>query len=511
MTDLDSAALRVRCLASTRVAERARCEESRFSQKKDAEPRDEQTRDHDDEQELGLTRELSDDDSSISTSESDSDSESSYASTTTNPGAQSRYTSCIQEAQLSPDGTCVFTSDYNRTFSVYPIDTDILSETGTRALKPYAQFTSSNPIWAFAANPLFNLNDASSTHVLVSQRDSYINLHNALWDTTRIYESNESQAAKTTSPVNISTPLTSYKLINHLNEAVTAPLSLVYSHSSAHFFAGSQNAIAIFDLEHTDNPIHTIKTIPSRNSKLKGGGRGFKGYISALSLSPATSTCQAGLLAAGARTRYIGIYDPVSGSEITHFSLPGTLDGKKLRSENLSHVMGDGVSSLKWSPCGKYLYVAERMSDVLLIYDVRNFSLTLGYCVGRRAATKQKLGFDVWNSGASMYDVEGIGHEVWAGGVDGRVRVWKDPWRREGAVEADEVVCVGGGGGIGGEEEEVPVVATLVHPYGSLAVAACGAVEVGDGSRGGGIRRGGGMRPKYREWGSLSILGLGGN
>jgi WD40 repeat protein len=302
-------------------------------------------------------------------------------------------------------------------------------------------------------------------------------------------------------PVDIHTPLASYKLINHLNEAVTAPLSLAYSNTGTHFFAGSQNSIAIFDLSNTDDPIHIIPTIPSKRNKLKGGGRGFKGYISALAVSPPSPTSAEGLLAAGSRTRYVGLYDCISGREATHMSLPGTVDGKKLRTENLAHIMGDGVSSLKWSPCGKYLYVAERQSDVLLIYDVRQFALALGYCAGRKAQTKQKLGFDVWSAGASPYDGDSIAHEVWAGGTDGMVRVWKDPYLKEGAVEADEVVGVGDG-------LEMPVVSTLVHASGSLAVTARGSVDIDGGDGRGGIARGGGTRPRFTERGCLDILGL---
>ena len=512
--------LRVRCLASTKIADALEETDQRHSTDHA------RSEDRDDDQEQGSQEDVEDrtegidlvedaehlekDDSdanhvSASTSSgSSTNSDSESDSSATSPGISftartPASTSCIQEAQLSPDGTCIFTSDYDRAFSVYPIATDILDSTTPQPLKIYAQFKSADPIWAFAPNPLFNLQDPSSTHILVSRRDRYINLHNALWD---VSDSN-AQSRPQDAPVDIRTPLASYKLINHLNEAVTAPLSLSYSNSGTHFFAGTQNSISIFDLSHTDDPIHTIPTIPSKRNKLKGGGRGFKGYISALAVSPPTSTSSEGLLAAGARTRYVGIYDSLSGSEVTHFSLPGTVDGKKLRNENLAHVMGDGVSSLKWSPCGRYLYVAERQSDVLLIYDVRNFELALGYCAGRKALTKQKLGFDVWNAGASPYDVESVAHEVWAGGTDGKVRVWKDPYMKEGAVEADEVVDVGDG-------EVMPVVSTLVHASGSLAVAARGTLETGDGTVEGGIRRGGGTRPRFSERGCLEILGLSG-
>lgn len=450
-------------------------------------------------------------------SQESTDSDSDSASSTDSDGAPSSppstlKTSCIQEAQLSPDGTCIFTSDYSRTFSVYPLNPTIFSSPTTQPLQPYAQFTSADPIWAFAANPLFNLQDPSSTHVLVSRRDRYITLHNALWDTLSLNPST-SPSPPPSSPINIHTPLTSYKLINHLTEAVTAPLSLAYTPSGTHFLAGSTNSIALFDLSHPSSPVRTIRTIPSTRSKLKHGGRGFKGAISALATAPTSDS----LLAAGARTRCVALYDVNGGGgeggggsgEITHFSLPGSRDGRKLHnsSDDEKELMGDGVSSLKFSPCGRYLYVAERGADVLLIYDVRHFTLALGYCKGRNARTKQRLGFDVWSAG-------GEGHEVWAGGVDGRVRVWRDPWAKGGGVEADEVVDVGGavygggGGGGGGEDEEVmPVVSTLVHSSGSLGVVARGMVGVGEG---GGNRRGGGVRPRVYEQGCLDIFGLSG-
>ncbi|KAI4924777.1 hypothetical protein J4E85_007894 [Alternaria conjuncta] len=424
-------AMNVRCLASTRISrcdaqekereedrdeDRGRAESNEVDeaermmassdhvpqQSMEDEPEDKNNKDASD----GQSSRRSSLPSSQSELESELESESENGSDSGNSEHLSDakpYTSCIQEAQLSPDGSCVFTSDYSRQFSVYPISNDILTQTNPQPLTPYASLRSADPIWAFAVNPLFNLQDASSTTVLISRRDAYISLHNALWPTSQ--KPNEDN--QTSGPVHISTPLASYKLINNLTEAVIAPLSLAYSTTGTHFFAGSKDEIAIFDLVETDKPIHTIRTIPAKRNKLKGGGRGFKGLISALSLSPPSYTSHDGILAAGSRTRYIGIYDPIGGTEITHFSLPGTINGIKFRNENLQSVMGDGVTSLKWSPCGKYLYVAERSSDVLLIYDVRNFSLTLGYCAGRQALTRQKLGFDVWNAGQSPYDSAG--------------------------------------------------------------------------------------------------------
>lgn len=394
--------------------------------------------------------------------------------------------SCITEAQLSPDATCVFTADYARKFCVYPFTPDISAEGTQQKLVPYAQFPSADPIWAFTVNPYFDVNDRNTTTVLVSRRDQYIGLHNALWDISQDKEADPQFTPN--GPVDISSKLASYKLVDKLTEAVTAPISLAWSPCGSYFYAGQRNQIAIFDLTYTDDPIAKIRTIPSNRNKLKGGGWGFKGDVSALSPSPANAE----VLAVGTRTRYVGLYDTVSAQEITHFALPGTIDGKRTENERLRAVIGEGVTQLKWSPDGTYVYVAERNSDAVLIYDVRNFSLALAHCAGRQALTRQKMGFDIWTP-------IGESHEVWAGGTDGRVRVWRNPYLSEGAVEADEVIDVG----------KDPVSDVLVHPYGHAAVVAKGKYEVGNEPEGKTITRGGLTHPMYSEWGCLDILGLG--
>jgi hypothetical protein len=415
-----------------------------------------------------------------------------------------RYVSAIQEAQLSPDGTCIFTTNYDRMFSVYPIDNDILQESSTRSLNAYASFKSADPLWAFSVNPYFDLNEASTATVLVSRRDQYISLHNALWDLSGDRPispdsaDDESGVKTTRPPVNISTKLASYKLVDYLTEAVIAPTSLTYTHSGTHFLAGEQDRIALFDMEYTTDPISKIQTIPSKRNKLKGGGYGFKGVISALNISPSTQMSRTGILAAGSRTRYVGLYDAEgSGEEITHFSLPGQVNGRKIWDGEDTALMGAGVSELKWSACGKYLFVAERMSDVILIYDIRKFERALGCCGGRNAMSTKRMGFDVWSVG-DVY-AQDVAHEIWAGDTDGCVRVWRDPHLKEGRVEAEEVVKV----------SDSPLASTLVHPCGSLAIAASGCQDFGGEEIGRGRSRGGGHTPSFREWGGLTILGLG--
>ncbi|KAL9080377.1 MAG: hypothetical protein Q9157_000833 [Trypethelium eluteriae] len=80
-------------------------------------------------------------------------------------------------------------------------------------------------------------------------------------------------------------------------------------------------------------------------------------------------------------------------------------------------LTGRGVTQVLWSPCGQYLYIAERMSDIVQIYDVRMFR-RLGYLKGRQAMTNQRMCIDL------RYTSLANGYEIWAGGKDGVVRAW---------------------------------------------------------------------------------------
>lgn len=136
----------------------------------------------------------------------------------------------------------------------------------------------------------------------------------------------------------------------------------------------------------------------------------MKGIVSTLSTSPDGS----GILAAGTFTRHIGLYGSNgSGDCIATFGVAGT--------EAQRNIGGKGITQTLWSPCGRYLYVVERKSDGILVYDIRVTGQLVGWLEGRKAKTNQRLKADVITTGE-----EGA-HELWAGGTDGVMRVWKDP------------------------------------------------------------------------------------
>ncbi|KAF2739817.1 hypothetical protein EJ04DRAFT_420116, partial [Polyplosphaeria fusca] len=368
----------------------------------------------------------------------------------------------IHETHLSPDSSCIFTSDYARHLTVY-----------THTLHPYARLRAPEPIRTFTPHPLFNYLSSPTTLLLTSIKDRPITLHNALWPLSA------SPPPSPNSVLDITTPLATYPLVNPLTEAFIAPSSLIFNTSGTHFLAGSKNTLSIFDTATPGPPTTTLRTIPSSRNKLKHGGVGYKGEISALALSSSTH-----MLAAGTRdTRCIGLYDISRSTEcVTHFSLHAMLqDG----------LGGAGITQLRWSACGTYLFAAERCADSVVVYDRRKMGFGVGWCGGRRAETRQRLGFDVWEG-------EG-GTEVWGGGTDGRVRGWRDPWMKEGRVEADRVVEVGEGA----------VVSALVREGGRGLVVARGVVDVGGGGEGR-VWGGEGMgRQRWREWGALDVVDIG--
>lgn len=168
-----------------------------------------------------------------------------------------------------------------------------------------------------------------------------------------------------------------------------------------------------------EEPIWQLPTIPSRRKKIVGGGVGIKGIVSALAASPEGGQ----LLAAGTFTRKIGLYSSNgAGDSVGVFPVSGTEADRK--------IGGQGITQLSWSPDGRYLFVAERKSDGVLVYDIRVTGKLLGWLQGRSAMSMQRLGIDICQSSNTSC-------ELWAGGTDGNVRVYVNPHRSEGGIEYD--------------------------------------------------------------------------
>ncbi|CAD0048247.1 unnamed protein product, partial [Aureobasidium pullulans] len=280
---------------------------------------------------------------------------------------------CFRHALLSADGTAVVT--YNE---------DLI-------LRTFALSSST-------LHPAFDVTNPASTLVLTSQPDLPLRLTNAL---------------------DLSYTHASYTWQNPLTEAYISPSSLLFI-DNTRFVAGTKDNIALFDIEVGGGPVNEYPTRKGRKArKLYGADTaGIGGIVSSLALSGDN------ILAAGTYNRQVGLFENAGqGETAAAFDL-------KFNDAEDSLLRGNGVSQLAWSPCGNYLFVAERQSDALLVYDIRHTGQRLGYVTGRCALTTLKLSFDVASNSEGKID-------IWAGGTDGKVRVWCDVTSREGRIEPD--------------------------------------------------------------------------
>jgi len=151
---------------------------------------------------------------------------------------------------------------------------------------------------------------------------------------------------------------------------------------------------------------------------MKGGGVGMRGIVSALSLQPRAND-ETGMLAAGTWTRWVGLYDMGGmGGTVATWSIADAADKN-------AGVGGTGITQTAWRACGRYLFVVERKSRGILVYDVRVTGELVCWLEGRGAETNQRLGVDVFEGER--------GTEIWAGGTDGVVKVWDNVGMIEGA------------------------------------------------------------------------------
>ncbi|KAF2761582.1 WD40 repeat-like protein [Pseudovirgaria hyperparasitica] len=340
----------------------------------------------------------------------------------------------IGRAQWSTDGTCVLTSSDGRRnrLSTFVLPPNLLESPSHINLSPYFTYQLPVQIHAFTPYSLFSLFDTSTCLVLSSPLDLPLRLTNALFNAP---------------------PIATYKIISPANEAYRSPHALLFSPSSPSLFiSGCTSLITVHDLAVPGSlPLESHRTAPAKSRAAISGRRGMRGIISSLAICPSTST-----LAAGTLLNNIGLYASEGrGEVITTFNINPSFSSSSFASSSstTSPHPGGGITQVSWSPCGNYFLAGCRRSDIALIYDIRN-GKRLSWLSGRAAQTNQKLGFDVVAVGA--------GWEVWAGGTDGRVRVWKDPHVTEG-----EILPIAAW-----KAHDDPVTSVLVHTCGNVVATA---------------------------------------
>lgn len=298
--------------------------------------------------------------------------------------------------QWSADGTCLIATSHGHAVKTFVVPADLLEEQDEPStLRPFSHIASPDPINAVAGYPFFDLQDPASTLILASQRDHPVRLSSAMTGER----------------------IASYSLVNPLTDAYISPNALVFSCDGSKFVAGSESLVSTFDISRPgQEPLSSTQTGPKKLQDDRWNpSTSIRGIISTLAIEP-----QSRVLAAGTFSRQVGLYDlEGQGGCVGAFSVMGNDADMEIR--------GGGITELNWSPCGRYLFVAERKSDGMMLYDIRNTGQLLSWCQGRKALTNQRLSVDITMPGESSY-------EIWAGGADGAVRMWKDAHLQENAV-----------------------------------------------------------------------------
>ena len=303
--------------------------------------------------------------------------------------------------EWSSDGTCLIATSSLNSIDTFVVPQDLLAPRDVPLqLSLTTSITSASVVRAVVGHPGFDLQDPGTMLVLSSVRDHPIRLSSAF--TTDV--------------------VASYPLINAMTEEYITPHSLIFNPNNGSFVAGSDSRVSFFDVSRPgEGPMSSLSTKNEFNPAASQSG-----IVSALALEPRRA-----LLAAGTFARSLGLYEAGGRGEcIATFGLRDN--------EADEHIGGTGITQVQWSPCGNYLYVAERKSDGIVVFDTRKTCQLLSWLEGRSARTNQRLGLDLTKGPTDT-------QEVWAGGVDGTLRVWKDAHTKEGPVKPDLEHAVHGG------------------------------------------------------------------
>ncbi|CZT24026.1 uncharacterized protein RCC_09743 [Ramularia collo-cygni] len=324
----------------------------------------------------------------------------------------------FRHAKFTADGTSLITHNEDNRLRTYVLPTDLLDEQEQpHALTEHSSFRSASNIQSYALYPGFDLQDTSTTLALCGSAFVPISLKNVLqYDIIHA----------------------TYPLINEKTEAHLPPRSLLFTRNGSHFIAGSENALAAFDCSRDGSgPLFLHQLKPGRKAPQNSLQAQRRGAVSALAISAD------GVLALGTTLREVALYEQEGlGQCASVFSLESGV--------------GTGVTSVDWSPCGKYLLVAERQSDVFQVYDIRDTHQKVTTLIGRNANTTQTLNIDVIPTAT--------GYELWGGGLDGKVRMWRNPGSIENDVGPDAAFKIA----------DAPVSSTAWHPSGAVLATSSG-------------------------------------
>lgn len=205
----------------------------------------------------------------------------------------------------------------------------------------------------------------------------------------------------------------SYTWQNPRTEAFLSPYSISFSQEHYRFVAGEKSRFSVFDCNQGQSgPIATYQLRADADLGRDYLCRMKPGIVSAMDVSSSNT------LAIGTTGRQVSLFDDAG------------LAGPRgcIATVDLTDETGCGVAQIRWSSCGKYLVVGEMKSEILSIWDMRNTHKRLQVLDGGGERSWVAKSWDLTPN-----------DEVWAGGHDGNIRIWKDAGLRDGRSSPSQI------------------------------------------------------------------------
>ncbi|KAL3672901.1 hypothetical protein V7S43_002202 [Phytophthora oleae] len=229
------------------------------------------------------------------------------------PACSNNFTKGVK---VSPDGLCMLTNSDDHVLRLF----EMSNETNASSI---LQAKEGSTVYDYEWYPFMTSADPNSCIFVSTSRDQPVHLWDAYTGELRA----------------------SYRAFDHMDELASAH-SLAFNSTGTKLYAGFDRMIRFFDLS---RPSRDFKARPL--SKTRRSRQGQRGLVSTLHFNPDHSK----IYAAGSYAGTTCVYTEDEGEELL-----------TLRDHD-----GRGISQVRFSPCGRFLFTAARHDARIHCWDIR--------------------------------------------------------------------------------------------------------------------------------------------
>ncbi|XP_064638725.1 telomerase Cajal body protein 1-like [Lineus longissimus] len=291
----------------------------------------------------------------------------------------------LKGCKWSPDGTCLLTNSDDNQLRLFNLPPEVWSQQTDNLpeLSSVLKMKEGDLIYDYCWYPRMSSQDPVSCCLVSTCRDNPVHMWDAFTGELRC----------------------TYRAYDQADE-ITSAYSVAFSNSGDKLYCGFNGAVRIFDINRPgrdcetrqNKAMVTVSATANRGHKRKKGKAKKtvtpayqRGILSCIAVSP-----DDGLYAVGSYAKTVSIYCAVSGEMMC------LLDGH-----------AGGITHIKFSPDGNYIYSGGRKDPEILCWDVRSYGKPL-FSLRRTVETNQRMYFDLDRTGRYLV----------SGNHDGTTSVW---------------------------------------------------------------------------------------